>query len=82
MLKVIRQCMSHAMKLDAKTAASITEETTAADVPGWTSVAHLTLVLELEKAFKITFDNDEIVSMGSVSEIIERLNTKGVAGSQ
>lgn len=82
MLDVIRQCMSRAMKLDAKTAASITGETTAADVPGWTSVAHLTLVLELEKAFKITFDNDEIVSMGSVAAIVERLNTKGVAGSQ
>jgi len=81
-LDAIRQCMSRSMKLDAKTAASITAETTAADVPGWTSVAHLTLVLELEKAFKITFDNDEIVSMGSVAAIVERLNTKGVAGSQ
>ena len=78
MLDAIRQCMSRAMKLDAKTAASITESTTAADLSGWTSVAHLTLVLELEKAFKTTFENDEIVSMGSVAAIIERLKGKGV----
>lgn len=78
MLETIRECMSRAMKLDAKTAASLTEQTTAADVPGWTSVAHLSLVLELEKAFKIAFDNDEIVSMGSVAAVLERLHAKGV----
>jgi acyl carrier protein len=78
-LSTIRECMSRAMKLDAKTAASITEQSTAADVPGWTSVAHLTLLLELEKAFKVAFDNDEIVSMGSVAAIVERLKAKGAA---
>ena len=78
MLDAIRQCMSRAMKLDAKTAASIHEQTTAADLPGWTSVAHLTLVLELEKTFNVAFDNDEIVSMGSVAAIVERLTAKGV----
>ena len=78
MLDAIRQCMSRAMKLDAKTAAAISEKTTAADVPGWTSVAHLTLVLELEKAFKTAFENDEIVSMGSVAAVMERLKAKAV----
>lgn len=72
--------MSRAMKLDATTLASITEQTTAADVPGWTSVAHLSLILELERTFKITFDNDEIVSMGSVTAIIQGLEAKGVFG--
>ncbi|MGQ9651395.1 MAG: acyl carrier protein [Phycisphaerae bacterium] len=80
MLDTIRQCMSRAMKLDAQTASSITESTTAADVPRWTSVAHLSLVLELERTFKTTFDNNEIVSMGSVAAIMERLKAKGIAG--
>lgn len=80
MLDTIRQSMSRAMKLDATTAASITEQTTAADVPGWTSVAHLSLILELERTFRITFDNDEIVSMGSVAAIMARLKAKGVTG--
>lgn len=78
MLDTIRQCMARAMKLDAETAASINEATTAADVAGWTSVAHLNLILELEKAFNTTFENDEIVSMGSVAAIVERLRIKGV----
>ncbi len=80
MLETIRQCMSCAMKLDAKTAASINEQSTAADLPGWTSVAHLTLVLELEKAFKVAFANDEIVSRGSVATIGDRLKAKGAVG--
>ncbi len=74
--------MSRAMKVDPRTAASINEHTTAADVPGWTSVAHLTLVLELEKAFNTTFENDEIVSMGSVAAIVDRLKAKGVVSGQ
>ncbi len=78
MIERIRDCMATAMKLDAAAAGRINEKTTSADVPGWTSVAHLTLVLELEKTFKIRFDNDEIVSLGSVAAIIERLTAKGI----
>lgn len=69
--------MARAMKLDAAVVSSITEATTAAQLPAWTSVTHLALILELEKAFQITFDNDEIVALGSVAAILERLATKG-----
>jgi len=72
----VRECLTEALKLDADTAAGIEESATAADVPGWTSVAHLSLVLELESAFGVTFGNDEIVSMGSVAAILERLREK------
>ncbi|MBP7936411.1 MAG: hypothetical protein KA354_17360 [Phycisphaerae bacterium] len=77
-LDIVRQCMARAMKLDAAAVSSITELTTAAQLPAWTSVTHLSLILELEKTFKITFDNDEIVTLGSVAMILERLAAKGV----
>ena len=76
MIEKVRDCLARALKLDAAAAAAVGESTTAADVPGWTSVAHLALVLELEKAFGVTFENDEIVSMGSVGAILERLKRK------
>lgn len=82
MLETVRECMTRALGLDAATAASITPETTAADVKGWTSVAHLSLVLELEKTLGVTFANDEIVSMGSVAAILERLEAKGASASR
>ena len=69
MTERIRQCMTIALKLDPAAAGGINETSTAADVPGWTSVAHLSLILELERTFGIQFANDEIASMGSVAAI-------------
>ena len=79
MLDKIRDCLKRALKLDDQAAAEISDQTTAGDLSGWTSIAHLTLVLELEKAFGVAFDDDEIVEMGSVASIADRLTAKGVA---
>ncbi len=35
------------------------------DVPQWDSVAHLTLISELEDTFDIMFDSDDILHYGS-----------------
>lgn len=78
MIDRIRNCMATALKLDATTAGRIDENTTAADVPGWTSVAHLSLILELEKTFSVQFANNEIASLGSVAVIVASLSGKGV----
>lgn len=75
----IRQCMAAALKLDEAAASRIDMNSTAADVPGWTSVAHLSLVLELEKRFGVRIGNEEIASLGSVSAIAASLQRKGVS---
>jgi len=71
--------MRAALKLDPATAAAVGRDTTAADISGWTSVAHLSLVLELEKTFGIQFGNDEIASLGSVRAIADALSRKGAS---
>ena len=38
---------------------------TFADVPQWDSVAHLTLISELEDAFDVMFDSEDILHYGS-----------------
>jgi acyl carrier protein len=78
MLERVRDCMVRAMKLDAKAAAGITEQTGAGQLPAWTSVNHLALILELEKTFSVRFDNNEIAALGSVAAILDRLAAKGV----
>lgn len=70
--------MVRAMKLDSTTAAAVAECTTAGQIPAWTSVNHLSLILELEKTFNVRFDNDEIVALGSVAAILNRLAARGV----
>ncbi len=76
MVEKIRDCISRSLKLDAGVAAEVNEQTTAADLSAWTSVSHLSLILELEKAFDVQFDNQEIASLGSVSAIMQSLENK------
>ncbi len=78
-LEKVRACMAKALKLESTVAASIGHDTTAADLPGWTSVTHLALVLEIENTFHVRFENDEIVSLGSVGAILDSLYGKGAA---
>ncbi len=41
------------------------ESFTFRDVPQWDSVAHLTLISELEEAFDVMFDSEDILHYGS-----------------
>ena len=44
----------------------------------WDSLHHLNLVVELEDAFDVTFEPEEIAVMKSVSDIKKLLESKGV----
>lgn len=46
---------------------------------GWDSVAHFTLISELEDAFDIMFDTDDILHYGSYLNGMEILKKYGVA---
>ncbi len=49
------------------------------EIPMWDSVAHLTLISNLEDAFDIMFDADDILHYGSYLNGIEILKRYGVA---
>ena len=42
-------------------------------IPEWDSVAHMALIAELEEAYDIMLDTDDIVEMSSVGKIREIL---------
>jgi acyl carrier protein len=46
--------------------------TTAADVPGWDSLANIQIVLGVEKAFGVRFRTGEIATMRNVGELVAR----------
>ena len=48
------------------------------DVLRWDSLGHMTLVMDLEDAFGVHFEVDEITEMTSGRKIIEILRAKGV----
>lgn len=48
------------------------------DLLRWDSLGHMNLVMDLEDAFNIHFEVDEITEMSSGGKIIEVLKAKGV----
>ncbi|ELA00682.1 acyl carrier protein [Cupriavidus sp. TKC] len=51
----------------------VTDELTYNTIPEWDSVAHMALVAEIENAFEIMMDTDDIVDMSSVGKAKEIL---------
>jgi hypothetical protein len=45
---------------------------------GWDSLAHMTLVAELEERFSIALDTDDLIAISSFSAAIEVLRRYGV----
>jgi acyl carrier protein len=52
------------------------DETTAADVEGWDSVVHVTLILASEQKFDLRFESSEIASAANVGEFVTLIQTK------
>ena len=49
----------------------VTRETTAADIVGWDSLMHVTLLVNVEKAFNMKFTTSEIAALQSVGEMVD-----------
>ena len=58
---------------------SLNDQFTFRDVPQWDSVAHLNLISELEEAFDIMLDSDDILHYGSYENGKTILRRYGVA---
>jgi acyl carrier protein len=54
----------------------LTPEMTAADVPGWDSVNHITLVVETERVFGIKFRTTEIEDLKNVDDLVRLIKAK------
>lgn len=50
---------------------SVNDETTAADVEGWDSHMHISLIDAVEEEFDIRFDMKTVVKMKNVGEMVD-----------
>ncbi len=55
---------------------TITETTTATDVEGWDSFAHITIVVAVEEKYGVSFTTEELGQMTCVGDFISLLNSK------
>lgn len=54
----------------------ISRETTAQDVEGWDSLMHVTLMINIEKAFGLKFSSSEVASLHKVGDLGDLIDAK------
>jgi acyl carrier protein len=69
----IRSAFSETFDVDPQ---SISIETTPNDIPPWDSMGHISLVSNLERAFGLSFDVDEVMEMENVRQILRIIEVK------
>jgi acyl carrier protein len=55
---------------------TVSQATTAKDVPGWDSIVHITLVIEIEREFNVKFRMAEIEKLRNVGDLVAILAAK------
>lgn len=55
---------------------TITPDTTAADIPEWTSLTYMNLVFEIEQAFGITIKLKDMMAWQKVGDMAKTINKK------
>ena len=58
---------------------TISDETTAADIEAWDSVAHINLMFSIESTFGIQFAGNELAEFQNVGELKRYLQARGCA---
>lgn len=56
----------------------VTPELTADDVPDWDSLAHIRLILAVQKAFQVRFSASETATLKNVGELATLIENKTV----
>jgi acyl carrier protein len=59
-------------------AEQVTDDLSYQSIPEWDSVSHIYLITELEAAFNITIDTDEVLEMSSVEQVKETLRKHNI----
>ena len=52
---------------------ALADETTAADVPGWDSLNHITLIGTVEDEFDVKFPMKDVVGMKNVGKLVDKI---------
>jgi len=65
-------------KVFEQPAQAFTDDSSAQNVVTWTSLRHVTLLMEIENAYNTRFTNTEMASMRSLGDIRTALTKKGV----
>jgi acyl carrier protein len=54
----------------------IVRATSARDIPAWDSVMHVTLMISIERAFKLRFKSGEVAGLKNVGELADLIDRR------
>jgi acyl carrier protein len=55
---------------------TVGETTTADDVDGWDSIAHVSLIVAVEKAFNVRFTTKEVKALANVGDFVRLIERR------
>jgi acyl carrier protein len=55
---------------------SISDATTAADIDGWDSIAHIDLIVAVEHEFKVSFNTKDVKALSNVGDFIRLIGSR------
>lgn len=70
----IREVVARVLRLDP---ASISDESAMRNTPGWDSLAHMNLVMEVEATYDVRLSMDDIVTASTVAGLRSVLQAQG-----
>lgn len=73
LLAKVRTAFSSTFDIDPQT---VTLDSTPNDIPSWDSMGHVELASNLESAFGMSFDVDDLMAMENVREICRVIQSK------
>ncbi len=54
----------------------ISRQTSAKDVEGWDSLMHVTLIVNVEKAFHVKFSSSEVAALKDVGDLLDLIDAR------
>jgi acyl carrier protein len=79
---VLRQLIEVFQEVFGDDSLHISRATTAADIEGWDSVMHVTLIVRVEKAFGIRFSSSEVAALQNVGELVDLIQRRRAASTR
>ena len=73
LLPKVKAAFSSTFDIDPRV---VTLDSTPSDIPAWDSMGHVELASNLEQAFGVSFDVDELMAMENVKEICRIVQSK------
>ena len=74
--ELLKAAFAEALRIEASL---IVDQLGYQSIPEWDSISHMVLISELETAFEVEIDTDDVIDMSSVAKAKEIITKLGIA---